>query len=652
MIKLSLYETFNNYINHVDNKIPPNLTTYNDDFKPTNIYFIRHGHSCSNLLKEKLKLKNTNQNPKDYADYKIKSKSLTNKFISSLAKKHTLITNPNLSGLGLLQAQELNSSVSAIFNGNNNNQLIVFCSPLVRAMETAQIAFPNRTISYEYYYYFNNDANSKLPNLETNKIYILPFIKELGITPDNALPNIENSNQKFVNFMNKYKNTATDKHNYNTYVFVNHKQEAKVKKIKLLTKKIKTFFSRTKKKPSSSSNKNTSPLLTTQKGKFLSFLKKVNTSDISNKYKLIFVSHSNFIKSIVGKENITTSNNKIKNTMIIDIHGNNYSNKITDNSENEYMTCMSDTNRAESEIASASAPNQNELAKNPLVNNGSTDAYNAGNEEYELVEQPTKLLRKRKLSEAKLTSSASRKSQPKIPPLKPQSSLRTNSNATSSVSSSASASSSQSVSSSNAPSSATSYASSQSTSSQPPQIPLTTIPPPPLTATTQSPPPLLPSPSVTKSSASSRASSRASPQLVTPPPSVTKSSASSRASSREPLNNNKLKTNINSLFKTKRGQPNKINNVSIELGSDELILKYGGESKTIKYDKLSILNPMSKYIIKRHIGSHPDTATFVNNINNMIAKSKIFYKVLKYLKDKNGGTRKQLRIKNKKTKKL
>lgn len=586
MIKLSLYETFNNYINHVYNKVQTKLTTYNDDFKPTNIYFIRHGHSCSNLLKEKLKIKNTNKNPKDYADYKIKSKSLTNKFISSLAKKHTLITNPNLSGLGLLQAQELNTSVSAMFNGNTNNQLIVFCSPLVRAMETAQIAFPNRTISYEYYY-FNNDSINKLPKLGTNKIYILPFIKELGITPDNALPNIDNSINKFKKFMKKYKNTATDTHDYNTDVLVNNKQETKVKKLGLLTKKMFLFFSRTKKKPSSSSNKNTTPLLNTQKGKFLSFLKKVNTSDISDTYKLIFVSHSNFIKSIVGKENITTPNNKIKNTMIIDIHGNNYSNKITDNSENKYMTCMSDTELAEPEIASASATNTEELAIQP---------------------------------KAKLNSSASRKSiksQPKIQPLIPQSPPNTNSNATSS------ASSSQSL--------LSSYVMSSSQSTSLPSVPLP--------------------PSVIKSRASSRAS-----LPPAKPPSVTKSSASSRASSTasstEPLNNNKLKTNINSLFKTKIGQPNKINNVSIELGSDELILKYGTESSTIKYDKLSILNPMSKYIIEKHIGSDPNTARFVNKGINMINKSKIFYKVLKYLKDKNGGTRKKHRIKHKKTKKL
>jgi hypothetical protein len=175
---------------------------------------------------------------------------------------------------------------------------IVFCSPLVRAMETAFFSYPGRTFSYKLYKlkFKQND----LEDLSPDKIYVIPFIKEKGITPDNDLPDTSETNTKFSIYLQKLKDNALLDKNYN--IPQNNVLFTDTENIKTITRTQKIF---------NTFNKILSSLL-----------KLLRNQYIKDTKKFIFVSHNNFIQSFIGKSNVKTSNNKLTNTMIINIHGN------------------------------------------------------------------------------------------------------------------------------------------------------------------------------------------------------------------------------------------------------------------------------------------------------------------------------------------
>lgn len=178
------------------------------------IYFMRHGHSCSNFIK--YSKNNLSLNELRQFD-NIKKHDTITKVTKMFSKSHLLIKNPNLSFDGYHQTQQFvtwrKSTTNNIFN-LNNEKLIVFSSPLVRAMETAYLSYPYkvtennnayyytyRTFSYKYY----NFSDNNFEELDHKYIYVIPFIKELGDTRDNKLPIVRKSITKITKFLTKIK---------------------------------------------------------------------------------------------------------------------------------------------------------------------------------------------------------------------------------------------------------------------------------------------------------------------------------------------------------------------------------------------------------------------------------------------------------------
>jgi hypothetical protein len=216
--KLTVIKDSAHVLNYVGSDHLPVIVKFKyeiEQAQTNNIYFMRHGHSCSNFV-------NDLQTQKKYKQLQSDPHNITHKNLQFIAKKikktHILIKNPNLSYTGYLQTQNFikwritnnaNNSANNIFKLNNNNNLIVFCSPLVRAMETAFFSYPisiinennitYRTFSYKYYN-FDGKLNN-ITELNSNYIYVLPFIKEVGPTPDNTMPSIIDSKKKILNFL-------------------------------------------------------------------------------------------------------------------------------------------------------------------------------------------------------------------------------------------------------------------------------------------------------------------------------------------------------------------------------------------------------------------------------------------------------------------
>src|SRR3989338_11272000 len=109
------------------------------------IYFIRHGLSCANLVKK----------------------------FSRIPFKHTTYSDPELSTAGQAMTILNGRSLRTYFRNNQIHIDLVGSSTLVRAIETA-------------YYLFNSDRGASV-----NTIYALPFIAEKGMTLDNIASSVK-----------------------------------------------------------------------------------------------------------------------------------------------------------------------------------------------------------------------------------------------------------------------------------------------------------------------------------------------------------------------------------------------------------------------------------------------------------------------------
>ena len=326
------------------------------------MFFVRHGHSCSNLVKEQKTKKNLLSNLTDYNTNTDRTRK--QKLTQTILKKsglghHALIKNPDLSGLGKKQASDLANHISTIYN--SNTLPIVFCSPLARAMETAYYAFKipnnlqtqtqsavsqlhtdvspsqlhtadlrsqpavskliNSTSQYSdsqsqlpqqneqnhvthkfrkfNYKFYNMTGDTALDKLSTEYIYIIPFIKEEGDTPDNKLPSIAENKNKIFNFIKKNNENITMADIFET-----------------------------------SNNNNNNMIPST-----------INLKDLIHKLEsgdrdIYFVSHSNFIKKFLKMKTI------INNTAIINIENKNIiSRQIIDSiNNNDIKLCLKSKN--------------------------------------------------------------------------------------------------------------------------------------------------------------------------------------------------------------------------------------------------------------------------------------------------------------------
>src|SRR3989338_2605450 len=112
------------------------------------IYFIRHGLSCANLVKK----------------------------FSRIPFKHTTYSDPELSTAGQAMTILNGRSLRTYFRNNQIHIDLVGSSVLVRAIETS-------------YYLFNSDRGRSMDSAKT--IYALPFIAEVGMTLDNIASSVK-----------------------------------------------------------------------------------------------------------------------------------------------------------------------------------------------------------------------------------------------------------------------------------------------------------------------------------------------------------------------------------------------------------------------------------------------------------------------------
>lgn len=118
----------------------------NKNFKFSNnpdFYFVRHGKSCANIDKDTAELYHK-MHPK-YYKYKL---------------KQGLHKDPVLSATGLQTSKRIGEKIS---KNQNLKDCMIVSSPLLRAIETAMYMFPGK------------------------EIHVYPYLKELGMSKDNAL---------------------------------------------------------------------------------------------------------------------------------------------------------------------------------------------------------------------------------------------------------------------------------------------------------------------------------------------------------------------------------------------------------------------------------------------------------------------------------
>lgn len=134
------------------------------EFKRVNIYYIRHGYSCANIVKTQ------NQNKK-------------------IARSHTFYKDPELSTIGIKHTQ----SAKEFIEDSKVKFDIIASSPLLRAIQTANILFKDQIIE--------------------DGLYIFPYVLEKSSpirTPDNTV--------KFLKDLNKIeKIVGIPKHNLKDY---------------------------------------------------------------------------------------------------------------------------------------------------------------------------------------------------------------------------------------------------------------------------------------------------------------------------------------------------------------------------------------------------------------------------------------------------
>lgn len=216
-------------------------------------YWMRHGPSNANVIynacKKRTQKNNTRPITKKECNAAIKQitnlsstrKAINNnlaqmspvgkmltKIKTSRIFAHTKIFNPDLSADGIKAVKALLEKVKASSNNikssgtviSNNkpagaiakfdiklDNTIIFCSTLIRAIETGLLAFDRNTVDYRFCNFVDEVKLSELTDEQIrNSVFVIPYIKESGVidTLDNLTSTLDNTNTVLTDF---YKNT-------------------------------------------------------------------------------------------------------------------------------------------------------------------------------------------------------------------------------------------------------------------------------------------------------------------------------------------------------------------------------------------------------------------------------------------------------------
>ena len=141
---------------------------------------MRHAESCANVVKKTCK--DDKAHCKDILE---KYREKKEKFLD--IKHHHQVKNPNISIIGIKQCRSVNANITKNLFGDNKvkknkvktlNNTIVFCSTLVRAIETAVLTSGKTNISYAYFSLNEDKFIEHVKNNYDNTVFVIPYIKE------------------------------------------------------------------------------------------------------------------------------------------------------------------------------------------------------------------------------------------------------------------------------------------------------------------------------------------------------------------------------------------------------------------------------------------------------------------------------------------
>jgi len=177
--------------------------------KPHEYYWMRHGESCANVVKKTCK------------EDKTKCKEILEKYREKKEKivdinPHHQVKNPNISIIGIKQCRSVNANITKNLFGDNKvqknkvktlNNTIVFCSTLVRAIETAVLTSGKTNISYAYFSLNKDKFIEHVKNYYDNTVFVIPYIKEKDVlkiqTSDNTATDFCDSMYRLTSFFEK-----------------------------------------------------------------------------------------------------------------------------------------------------------------------------------------------------------------------------------------------------------------------------------------------------------------------------------------------------------------------------------------------------------------------------------------------------------------
>lgn len=198
-------------------------------------YWMRHGQSCANVVKNICTRKDRKNEDCDkvfnlYRGSYTQVQSLKHNIVDFAAKrinkfKHTLIANPNISGNGVEQCININTTINTKINNNAEykqlTDTIVFCSTLVRAIQTAIISSNKTNIFFLNLDEPTDKIISLIKDNYKTSIFVIPYIKEKGDTVDNLASSYEETINRLSMFFSKLPKSYTNNENI-TYNNVNN----------------------------------------------------------------------------------------------------------------------------------------------------------------------------------------------------------------------------------------------------------------------------------------------------------------------------------------------------------------------------------------------------------------------------------------------
>ena len=148
--------------------------------KPHEYYWMRHAESCANVVKKTCKEDKT-KCKEILEKYREKKEKIVDK------KPHLQVKNPNISTIGIKQCRSVNANITKSLYGDSTVQeekvkkledTIVFCSTLVRAIETAVLTSGKTNISYAYFSLNKDEFIEHVKAEYLTTIFVIPYIKE------------------------------------------------------------------------------------------------------------------------------------------------------------------------------------------------------------------------------------------------------------------------------------------------------------------------------------------------------------------------------------------------------------------------------------------------------------------------------------------